>query len=85
MSDTIDYYDEVNVEDFGDIDDDYDYFNKLSDKQLKDTVSQLVSNKHFYKRNSYTNLVESILMHNTFSEKQRKVLVLHLCDYSKGE
>jgi hypothetical protein len=70
--------------DTGTVDTVYAYYNKLSDKQLKKAVQDLVSNKDLYTESSFTSLVKSILLHDTFSEKQRKVLVTHIVKHMEN-
>jgi len=58
----------------------FSYYSSLSDKELKNLLNGYLTCS-YYKADKYTKLVIKILKKNNFSEKEKKVLVLHLCEH----
>lgn len=54
------------------------HYKSLKDPDLKEAVLDLM-NEGCYQKDSFTVLVRKISKKNHFSEKERKILVQHLC------
>ena len=57
-------------------------YDKLTDKELKRAVKDLINNKN-YKPDNFTNKIKSIVQLNYFSPNQRKFIINHIYHHSR--
>jgi len=55
----------------------YDEYNSMSDEELRKEI-KLVLESMDYVENNFTEMVKSIIQFNSFTPKQRHVLIMHL-------